>query len=414
MTSKQKQTMLAINAFFVFFLLTFIAQVTRAYVGLAYPDVPATTVSTLITIPNLSALIFAFVSGPIAVKVNKKKFLVTSMLAMLLHCVIYYFNGRAHGPFGLYLFAGFLGGYGIGTYIPIINGILSDHFPGEERAKRIANYNVAINIGAVILLQSAGFLAAKDNGAQWYNAYLLGFLGILSLAAYWIFATKGQIDVPSIKAESVVSKKVSLRDVPGKALAWILLMSFVHCLFYVTQYAFNTNVSNYIITEYNLGTSVQAGTATSLYRFALIPFTALYPVFQKYLKNWVLPIGYLCVGIGLFIMMTAKSLFGAYACACFIGLATAMVHSTFYGRASRYVSAAMVPVSMSVANGLVSAGSFVSVYVLTFFSNLLGGGMGNQFKAGIIISIVVTIAAILMYVVKKPNYYVENEEVEET
>lgn len=407
MSSRQKQVMLAINAFVLFFLMTFIAQVTRAYVGLDYPEVPANTVSTLITIPNLSALVFAFLIGPIAVKHNKVTLLSTSIIAMIIHCAIYYVNGMMHGPFFLYMVAGACGGYGIGTYIPLINGILSDHFPGDERAKRIANYNVFINIGGVILMQAAGVLAAKNDGAQWYNAYLLGILAVLGLASFLVLAKKAQIQVPSIESASTSGAQAAsprIRDIPRRALYWVVLMGLVHCIFYVTQYAFNTTVSNYIITEYSLGTSVQAGTATSLYRFSLIIFTALYPFFQKTLKEWMIPIGYLCVGVGLIIMMVAKSLFGAYACACFVGLATSLVHASLYGKASRYVPIVMVPVSMSLVNGLVSAGSFASVYILDFCSGLLGGGMSNQFLAGAILSVVIAVAAVFMYVVKKPTY----------
>ena len=131
MTPRHKQVMMSVYAFVLFFLMTFIAQVTRAYVGLAYPDVAPTTVSLLVTIPNLTALIFAFVIGPVSVGRNKVTLLSTSIIAMILHCVVYYLNGRVHGPFNLYLVAGAMGGYGIGTYIPLINGILSDHFPAD-------------------------------------------------------------------------------------------------------------------------------------------------------------------------------------------------------------------------------------------------------------------------------------------
>ena len=332
---------------------------------------------------------------------------------MILHCVIYYLKGRVHGPFTWYLIAGALGGYGIGTYIPLINGILSDHFPGDQRSKRIANYNVFINIGAVILLQFAGIVAAKNDGAQWYNAYLLGILGVLSLSTFLIFAKRAQVNVPSVvvKDEPAKEKKASIKDLPRKALGWVVLMGLVHCLFYVTQYAFNVNVSNYIITEYTLGSSVQAGTATSLYRFALIIFTTLFPFFQKTLKEWMIPVGYLCVGIGLIIMMVAKSLAGAYICALFIGLATSLVHATVYGKASRYVPIALVPVSMSIVNGLVSAGSFGSVYVLNFLAKFFGGGMSSQFLAGAALSVVIAIIAVFMYVVKKPTYNAEDNAV---
>lgn len=411
MSSTQKQVTISINMFVLFFLMTFISQVTRAYVGLDYPEVSESSVSTLITIPNLTALVFAFVIGPIAVKRNKVKLLSTSLIAMIIHCVIYYVNGLLHGPFWIFMLAGACGGYGIGTYIPLINGILSDHFPGDQRSKRIANYNVFINIGGVIVLQSAGIIAARNDGAQWYNAYLLGILAVIGLASFAVLASRARADVPTIIPEgqaAASAAKPGIRDIPPKILGWVVLMGLVHALFYVTQYAFNVTASNYIITEYALGTSVQAGTATSLVRFSLIVFTALYPFFQKFLKEWMIPIGYLMVGVGLFIMMVSKSLIGAYSCACFVGLATSLAHSTFYGKATRYVPSNLAPVATSIVQGLVSAGSFLSVYVLSFLSGLLGGGMSKQFQAGIILSIVIAIVAVFMYVVKRPAYSTES------
>lgn len=408
MNSTQKQVSMSINIFVLFFLMSFISQVTRAYIGLDYPDVSENAVSTLITIPNLTALVFAFIIGPFAVNRNKVKILYTSLIAMIIHCVLYYINGMVHGPFWIYMLAGACGGYGIGTYIPLINGILSDHFPGDQRAKRIANYNVFINIGGVIVLQTAGIIAARNNGAQWYNAYLLGILAIIGLISFGILAAKANADVPSIVSENAsdnTSKtKLGIKDIPPNILGWVVLMGIVHGLFYVTQYAFNVTASNYIITEYALGTSVQAGTAVSLVRFSLIIFTALYPFFQRFLKEWMIPVGYLMVGVGLFIMMVSKSLIGAYVCACFVGLATSLAHATFYGKATRYVPSNLAPVATSIVQGLVSAGSFLSVYILSFLAGLLGGGMSKQFQAGIILSVIIAIVSIFMYVVKKPTY----------
>ena len=398
--------MLSINLFALFFLMTFISQVTRAYVGLAYPNVAETTVSLLVTIPNLTAMIFAFLIGPFSVGKNKVNLLSTALIAMILHCVLFYINGRMHGPFFIYLIAGACGGYGIGTYIPLINSIISDHFPSDQRSKRIANYNVFINIGGMILLQLSGVVAARNNGAQWYNAYLFGILAVAGLASFLFVAKRAHIEVPSITdtASGTESAKVSLRDMPAKVLGWITLMGVVHCLFYVTQYAFNINVSNYIITEYKLGTSVQAGTATSMVRLILIVITALYPFLASRLKGFMIPLGYLSVGIGLFVMMTSKSLFGAYACAFFVACGTSLAHSTVYGNVTRYVPVAMVPIATSLMQGLVSLGSFFSVYIITFFGNLLGGGMNGQFLAGIITSAVIAVAAVFMYVIKKPAY----------
>ena len=248
---------------------------------------------------------------------------------------------------------------------------------------------------------------------QQIPAPLCGFvLGIAALAGLVVFTAltrKLDLDTPSITEATTVANgpKAKISDIPGKVFAWIILMGVVHGLFYVTQNAFNVNASPYIITEYQLGTSVEAGTATSLVRFALIPFTALYPVFKKILKDWMIPVGYLCMAIGLAIMMVSKSLVGAYACAVFCGLSTALVHSEFYAKASRYVPVALVAVATSVVSFLVNVGTGFSSYVLNFFSNMLGGGMENSFLAGIIISVIIAIAALFMYVIKKPVQQVD-------
>lgn len=406
--TKQKQVMLSINVFVLVFLMTFITRVVKAYIGIAYPDQSDISVQNLITLPSIYGMVAALLIGPIALKVRKSTLTSLTMVFMILHCVVFYLTGLLKLPFWLLQVASFLGGVAIGVYIPLLNSIISDHFPAEKRGDCIAQYNVWINIGGVVITYAAGWLAAGNNGANWYNAYLLGIASIVGLIVFNILAKKNDIDTPSITAEAPQSadkaKKPGIRDIPGKVFGWIILMGLVHGLFYVTQNAFNANVSSYIITEYNLGTSVQAGTATSLVRFALIPFTALYPVFRKYLKDWMIPIGYLVMGIGLLVMMVTKSLAGAYICAILCGLSTALVHSAFYAKASRYVPIALVPISMSLVSCLVNTGTGFSSYILEFFANMLGGGMNNRFLAGMIISVVIAVAAVFMYIVKKPTY----------
>ena len=224
------------------------------------------------------------------------------------------------------------------------------------------------------------------------------------MVIYIIMMKKAKTDVPSIVPESNGADKPKPRisDIPRKAIGWIILMGLVHCIFYLAQYAFNTNVSSYIITEYELGTSAQAGAATSLYRVGLIVCTSLYPVFKKLLKNWMIPIGYITMGVGLVIMMVSKSLFGAYACGLIAGLATALCHSTLYAKASNYVPLALVPVAMSLVWGIANIGTSVAVQVLGFVAGFFGGGMENSFLAGIIMSGVACVAAVYMYVIKKP------------
>lgn len=409
MSKKQKSVMLAINIYVLVFLMTFITRVVTAYIGIDYPEISSVEISNLVTFPSFFGMAAALVIGPLSLKFGQVKLANMSILFMVLHCVVYYLVGMFHAPFWMLHFGSFFGGVAIGSYIPLLNSIISKHFPADRRANCIAQYNVFINIGGVVITYAAGWLAAPNDGAQWYNAYLLGIAAIIGVVVFVVLTRKLDLDTPSIAEASAAASgpKAKISDIPGKVFAWIILMGVVHGLFYVTQNAFNVNASPYIITEYQLGTSVEAGTATSLVRFALIPFTALYPVFKKILKDWMIPVGYLCMAIGLAIMMVSKSLVGAYACAVFCGLSTALVHSEFYAKASRYVPVALVAVATSVVSFLVNVGTGFSSYVLNFFSNMLGGGMENSFLAGIIISVVIAVAALFMYVIKKPVQQVD-------
>ena len=57
---------------------------------------------------------------------------------------------------------------------------------------------------------------------------------------------------------------------------------------------------------------------------------------------------------------------------------------------------------MSLVWGIANNGTSVAVQVLGFVANFFGGGMENSFLAGIIMSVVACVAAVYMYVIKKP------------
>ena len=407
MNSKQKSIFWSINLFAFVFLMYFITQVTKAYIAADYPEISGMMVDSLLTIPNLVDLVFSFLIGPIALRHSKVRLAAVSMFCVIIYCAIFYITGRLHLPFGMFVAGCFFAGCSQGTYAPLLNSIIADHFPAEQRGNRIANYNVAINVGAVIILQLSGIVAAADGGARWYNAYLLGIATAVGLCIFLLLAKRADADVPSMAAAGENSgadhaSAPKIRDIPKNVLGFVILMGVIHCLFYIGQYAFNINASTYIISEYELGSAVEAGTATSLVRFSLVIFTALYPLLNQLLKDWMIPVGYLCVGIGLIIMMRAESLMGAYTCACFIGLATSLAHSSLYAKASRFVPVALVPVAMSLVWGVANIGSSFAVQALEGIAAIFGGGMSNNFLAGIIVSVIAAVVAVYMYVIKKP------------
>ena len=398
MTKQQKNIMFAICAYAFVWLMYHITMVTKTYIGFAYPEVSDTMIANLVALPNLLCIVFSFLIGPIMMRDSKVKLAASALVFVLLYCVIFYFNGMFHGPFWLYILACCFAGYGQGCYVPLLNGIINDHFSVDEIGNRIANYNVAINIGAVVFLQVGGWIASSQGGTNWYNAYILGIFVLVSLFIFLYVCKKNDVDVHV--HDTHLDETISFKDIPKKILFWVVVMGFVHCLFYVTQYAFNLNVSNYIITEYQLGTAAQAGTATSLVRFSLVIFTLCYPLLRKVFKDWMIPAGYLLVGVGIFCMYINHSLISVYLCAILIGLATSLAHSTLYAKAAEFVPDSMIGLTMSISWGVANIGSSFSVYILNFLAGFIGNSMNSQLFVGILLSVIASGCAIVLYVRK--------------
>lgn len=411
MTKQQKQITWAMNIYVSSILMYYITQNVRAYIGLSYPEVSDVTVTSLITIPTMFALVFSFVIGPLAMRFNKLVLMTIVMCCMGAYSLIFFFNGLMHGPFILYTVACALAGFAQGGFAPLMNTIIGENFESKDRAGRIAVYNVANNCGAFVILFLSGRIGAGNDGANWPFAYLLGLYCFVTTAIFLVLIKKaGYSDSKAARAarkSQAEEKKAAAPKLAGasrKALLFIIGIGILHCIFYIGINAYYTNVSNYIITEHQLGSSIEAGNATSLVRFTLIVMTFLYPFWNRLLKDWMIPCGYALAAIGLVFMLTIDtSIWGIYICAFFIAFATSIAHSTIYSKALNYVPDSMAAISSSLMWGIANVGPFFATYILAALSSALGGGMATQIKAGIGILVFTTIAAILIFVVCKPK-----------
>ena len=130
----------------------------------SYPEVSDVTVTSLITIPTMFALVFSFIIGPLAMRFNKVALMTIVMCCMGAYSLIFFFNGLMHGPFFLYTVACALAGFAQGGFAPLMNTIIGENFESEARAGRIAVYNVANNCAAFeIICVSAWPVLLRDH-----------------------------------------------------------------------------------------------------------------------------------------------------------------------------------------------------------------------------------------------------------
>ena len=413
LTPKQKNLALAINIYMTTFLMYYITTSVKAYIGLYYPDVPDTLVTSLISLPTLCGLIAAVLVGPISMKVNKIKLMVMAMSSMGIYGLIMFFAGVNRAPFGWLVFATVIASIGQGLFAPLANTLISENFQEKFRAQTIARYNVWENLGAFVILMVSGRIAAGNGGANWPYAYLLSIACFVTTAIFFIILKKNDIHEKEVAPEVLAQQsadKVKLTDVPAKVFIYIILIALIHMFYYVGINSYYLNVSNYIITEHNLGSSVQSGNAGSIVRGVLVISTFIFPIWEKLLKKWMIPFGYCIPLIGLVLMQKfTGSLFGIYGCAVCVAVGTSIVHSTFYSKACNNVPLRIVPLAISIMWGIANCGAYLAVYWQAWLAPLLGGGMNGKIIAGMIALVAVIIAAIFAFVIKAPKSQVELE-----
>lgn len=408
--SQQKAIMIGVYFFVTANVMYMITQNVRAYIGLAYPEVDPTLVTSLISLPNLFNIIMGIAIGPIAARINKIYLCVAARVCLVAFCLLMFANGVVHGPFWVYIFACILCGVNLGSFGPLVNAMVSEITDEQDRANRISLYNVLVNVGGVIILQASGIIGAGAEGAMWPYAFLLGLWVIPSTIIFLFMIKKsGYRDDKEARAERMARQAQTemaemqagastVFNTTGKAMTFIVLTSLLHATFYVGINAYYLTVSNYIITEHELGTSAQAGTANSIVRLALVIFQVTSVFWVKHLRDWILPVGYAVTAVGLLIGMNfTGSLAGIYICAFCAGASTALVHGSFYSKGLNYVPKRLTTVAAGLNWGIANGGAFVATYIYAAIEKNIGGGMNTWYISGIAIMVFVVIVSAIVY-----------------
>lgn len=394
-----------------------ITQNVRAYIEMEYPNVSPVAAAQLISFPTLFGLFTSLLIGFVALKVSKVVLLTIIRTCMLAFSILMIVGGVMHAPFWVYYVGTVLCGISLGGFGPLMNSIIGEIFEESERASRISMYNVFVNLGGVVMLQLSGRIAAGNDGHNWPFAYLLGLWCVIAITVFLIMIKKGGYsDGKEARAAREARRRelgltdenettqVRFKDLPKKVVQFIAMIAILHCVFYIGINGYYLNLSNYIITEHELGTSAQAGNCTSLTRVCLIIIQFTYPIWIKLFKDWMIPIGYAIVGVGLLAAyFIDTSMFGIYCAAACAGVATGLVHASVFAKALNFVPQAFRSISSSIAWGIANAGPFFATYVYALVNAVIAPGMGAQLIAAAVIAGITVVASIIIFVIKFPE-----------
>lgn len=376
-----------------------IALVTTAVLAYIIADYAAQGVSigkivSVMTIQPLVGVFMAFLVGPISMRISKKFLMMLALVLVIINGIIFAFMGGSCNYNWLLLASAFTGIVsGIVSTVP--NSVVSQYVDSfEERGKYTGYNNAFMQGGALVMSAVGGFLGA----IRWQYAYYLYFLAVPALIIVAILC-------PADENKGDVKKTpIQFSKIPGRV--WLMCLHYV--IFFVCCYTFSVYISSYIISDFQLGTSAQAGLATALLTISAVLAATFYSKYNKKLGKWFMPFFCLTMTIGYLLCTTlTMTLAGCMIGAFLIGIGKSAIVPYVIGESSKVVPKQLMPLSISLIMGSMSLGMFLSKYITGWLCIPLGGETTyNRFVATTIICVVAVVLGLLIYTVggsKKEN-----------
>ena len=368
-----------------------------AYIMLTYSEVSATNVTMILTIPAIIGTFFAFISGSLINKIGIKKVAIFVQSCAFASGMIYLFFGNKTSIAVLYVAAAFYG-FMTGGSAVTLSQLFKQCVPDDSKRGTFLGYgNSLSSLGGVIASTVGGVIAALNNGAHWERAYLLFFWMLFCLILEIIFLP----DPKNVQVEKKAKDKNS-----GKVPFKVWLISIHYLLFFLFLYAFSLNISAYVITEHQLGTSAQSGLALSCLTVGGIISGLTFGTYSKLLKKKTITFLQAICSIGLGLIIFIPNIYVLYVASALLGFSMMGCNPYVVMELSRITDEPGFAKSMSIYAGFMNGGMMVAVYILAALSTLFFGSADNvdgKFMIAFVGLILVTILSIPLYGSKDKN-----------
>jgi len=358
---EKKNIKLAILSISSLVLIAMTASAILANIQAHFPRVDQSLIQMVLTIPSLFGVVFAFISGPLSMKISKKSIVIFGLICGLLGGMV----GLFLGPINIWLllFGSVLVGIAVGINSTMSMALIADFYTAAESGAMMGLQSAFANGGSMVLIFTSGLLA----GIQWNYSYIvyLVFIPII-----FIIIKKLPKDQPTANVEE---KNNDIIEKSGKMNAMVYFTALVMFLFGVCLFAFQANIASLVASK-GFGDASTSGMINTTMSAGGMITGILFGRLQRRLKNNTIVAAPLVVGIGMaliFVVGTLPALFIAAVCMGF-GLATIMPAGTFI--AANAVAPAVSAMAIALVTAAINLGMFVSPILLNALANSIGGG----------------------------------------
>ncbi|MGL4607255.1 MAG: MFS transporter [Eubacteriaceae bacterium] len=358
-----KRIKLAIFSISSLLMISSTVSAILAEIQIHFPKVDEPVIQMVLTIPALVAVLFAFISGPISLKISKKNLVIFGSTCGLLGGGIAFIGGVK--SIEILLFCSLLVGVAQGINSTMSMALISDHFKGKVGSEMMGVQSAYVNGGSVILFLASSFLAK----IQWNYSYLvyLAFLPVLIITI---------VNLPNVPKEiPQPSEKPIIKD---KLSGQVYFMAGIMFLFGIFIFVFQTNIA-LLVAEKSYGDASTSGIIITMMSVGGMITGILFGKIQKAFKKFTIPMALFITGVGMllvFVVGSKEILFFSAVCFGF-GMATMMPASTFL--VANSVSNRLSATAIAIVTAAVSLGMFISPIVSSRFVEIMQGNIEMKF-----------------------------------
>ncbi|WP_288394869.1 MFS transporter [uncultured Vagococcus sp.] len=257
----------------------------------SFPDQSISSIELIATIPNFGILIFVLLSNIFVKFLGKKNTVLLGLLIALIAGVIPVFIEN----YTVILVSRFMFGAGIGLFNALAVSLITELYSGDEQASLMGLQGAMGSIGSTVMTLLVGYFTKFG----WQNSFLVYAITVLPLILFTLFVT---LPSKNLEADSTNQGKKTKESINAATIGLMVFALLVYSLFFVVMLKTAT-----LLVETGIGKPETAASILGSITIVGIVVGVFYGTIFKFIKQLVLPLGLLGMGLGFLIIMASNS-----------------------------------------------------------------------------------------------------------
>lgn len=317
-------------------------------IAAAFPNASPMLIRLIITLPAMTIIPSALVSGKLSEFVGKKMILYVGFAIYILGGV----GGGMISNLSFLLGMRALLGIGVGLIMPVSTALVTDFFKGDEAAKMTGWVTASNNMGGIIAVILSGWLATFS----WRYSFIIYSMGIVAVVFVACFLPE-----PEMKKHP----KVKAKNQPGVTY----IAAFAAFAMMTIFYAIPTNIAIFL-QESRLGDAKTAGFLLAMVNISAFVSGTLFARIQNFFKHYMVALQVAIMASGFF-MLTGSPMFSAvFVGVSLIGFSFGSLYPTIILLVVKGVPRELNTKAMGILSGFLFSGQFFSPLFFETFENL--------------------------------------------